>query len=110
MLFTSPALAQAHVYTASAKCLDSLPVTLTQQCCPLPICPCILLLALLCCFGSYCVSLQEVAQRWPSRDSASAGNDWEDRQGSSEEGQSYPCHVRVSELNFINYATLAIMQ
>ena len=80
------------------------------QSCPLPICPCIPLLEPLCSFGSCCVSLQEVAQRWPSRDSASVGNDGEDRQGSSEEGQSYPCHVRVSKLNFINYATLAIMQ
>ena len=53
----------------------------------------------LCSFGSYCVSLQEVAQRWQSRAAAPIGNDGENGQGSSEEGQSCPCHVRVSKQN-----------
>ena len=30
-------------------------------------------------FGGYSLSLQEVAQRWQSRDTASVGNDGEDR-------------------------------
>ena len=48
-------------------------------------------------FGSYSLSLQEVAQRWQSRDTSSAGNDGENGQGSSEEEQSCPCDVRVSQ-------------
>ena len=47
-------------------------------------------------FGSYCISLQEVASRWQSRDTASFGNDGESRESSSKKGQSCPCHVRVS--------------
>ena len=51
--------------------------------------------------GSYCVSLQEVAPRWQSKDTASFGNDGESGESLSEEGQSCPCHVRVSEIQFI---------
>ena len=47
-------------------------------------------------FGGYSLSLQEVAQRWQSRDTSSPGNDGENGQGSSEE-QSCPCDVRVSQ-------------
>ena len=51
----------------------------------------------LCSFGGYSLSLQEVAQRWPSKDTSSAGNDGENGQGSSEEEKTCPCHVRVSQ-------------
>jgi len=37
-------------------------------------------------FGSYCVSLQEVAPRWQSRDIGSFGNYGESGENSSEKG------------------------
>ena len=61
----------------------------------------ILPLELLYSFGGYCISLHEVAPRWQSRDTASFGNDGEGGESLSEEGQSCPCHVRVSAIQLI---------
>ena len=61
----------------------------------------ILPLELFYSFGGYCISLHEVAPRWQSRDTASFGNDGESGESSSKEGQSCPCHVRVSEIQLI---------